>query len=216
MPSVCLDHLVIAAESLEQGAKYIRNILGVEMQVGGQHPQQGTHNLLLKLDHDRYLEVIAIDPSAPKPKRPRWFDLDSPSMQAKLQDRPRLITWAARTNDIQAAVRKCTVEIGQVRQMSRGELNWQITIPQGGSLPFDGLAPALIEWDTEQHPANSLPESSCQLVALEGYYNQPERIQTALALLSLEKEIMIHVAQNISEIGLKAKLATPSGIIILD
>jgi hypothetical protein len=36
----------------------------------------GTHNRLLKLGEGFYLELIAIDPQAPPPGRPRWFGLD--------------------------------------------------------------------------------------------------------------------------------------------
>lgn len=216
MPSTSLDHLVIAATSLAQGATYIRERLGVGMQAGGQHVRQGTHNLLLKLGRECYLEVIAIDPTGTKPRQPRWFDLDSPAMHARLRERPRLITWVARTDDIHASVRLCHIDIGQVQPMSRGGLNWQITIPQDGALPLAGLMPALIEWDTDQHPASGLPNSDCRLVALEGYHNQVGLIQKALASLSLEKAITTHAVRSPKEIGLMAQISTPAGTAVLD
>ncbi len=216
MSSVCLDHLVIAAASLEQGATYIREKLAVEMQVGGQHDRQGTHNLLLKLDQGRYLEVIAIDPIGTKPCHPRWFTLDSPTIQAKLRERPRLITWVAKTDDIHTLVRHCNIDIGQVQPMNRGELNWQITIPQDGTMPLDGLVPALIEWGTDQHPSSRLPNLGCDLIALEGYHNQPRFIQEILASISLEKEMAIHPVSSVKAIRLMAQINTPSGIVLLD
>lgn len=45
------------------------------------HPQFGTHNRCLGMEDGIYLEVIAVDPEAPPPSRPRWFGLDDPSMQ---------------------------------------------------------------------------------------------------------------------------------------
>jgi len=216
MPSPCLDHLVIAATSLEQGAAYVHEKLGVEMQAGGQHPRQGTHNLLLGLGKERYLEVIAIDPAGIKPSRPRWFELDSPAMQAKLRERPRLVTWVARTDDIHTSVQQCNVDIGKIQPMSRGDLNWQITIRADGSLPFEGLVPALIEWNTEQHPAACLPESHCRLVELEGRHPQSGRVQRALSSLALEKATEIKTAGCATEVGLRAGVATPSGVIVLD
>lgn len=36
----------------------------------------GTHNLMLRLGDSSYLEIIAINPAAPAPGRPRWFALD--------------------------------------------------------------------------------------------------------------------------------------------
>jgi len=216
MSSPCLDHIVIAAATLDQGAAYIREKLGVEMCPGGQHLRQGTHNLLLGLGGDCYLEVISIDPAATKPSQPRWFDLDSPAMQARLKERPQLITWVARTEDIHASVRQCPVDIGTIQPMSRGELNWQITIPADGSLPFAGLVPALIEWDVSRHPASRLPESNCRLLALEACHHHPEYIRQALSSLTLENEIEVKVADCATEVGLRARIDTPFGIIILD
>ena len=106
MPYACLDHLVVAADSLSQGAAYLEEMLGVALQAGGQHSSQGTHNLLLGLGPECYLEVIAIDPAGGTPAHPRWFELDSPELQARLRERPRLLTWVARTDDIQATVEK--------------------------------------------------------------------------------------------------------------
>lgn len=33
------------------------------------------------MEDGMYLEVIAVDPDAPAPTRPRWFSLDDPTMQ---------------------------------------------------------------------------------------------------------------------------------------
>lgn len=71
-----LDHLAVAAETLEDGREAVETALGVRLQPGGQHPHFGTHNMLLGLEDGLYLEVISIDPAAPKPGYARWFDLD--------------------------------------------------------------------------------------------------------------------------------------------
>ncbi len=71
-----LDHLAIVAPTLEEGVAYVEKTLGVPMAAGGKHPEMGTHNRLLRLGDDIYLEVIAVDPEAPRPERPRWFGLD--------------------------------------------------------------------------------------------------------------------------------------------
>ena len=57
-----LDHLVVAAATLEQGEDYIESRLGARPLRGGKHVAMGTHNSLLRLGEKTYLEVIAVDP----------------------------------------------------------------------------------------------------------------------------------------------------------
>ena len=61
----------------------------------------GTHNSVLRLGEAMYLEIIAVNPVAPRPSRPRWFELD----RLETDSAPRLTTWIARTHDIHAAAR---------------------------------------------------------------------------------------------------------------
>jgi hypothetical protein len=77
------DHLIIGAHTLEQGAAFIEALLGVQPQAGGRHVAMGTHNRVLKLGARAYLEVIAIDPAAAAPSRPRWFGLDDANIRRK-------------------------------------------------------------------------------------------------------------------------------------
>jgi len=121
-----IDHITITAPSLEAGAALVRQCLGVAPQRGGQHPRMGTHNLLLRLGEAMFLEVIAIDPEAPAPSRPRWFALDELAADAQ----PRLSCWVARTPDIRAAAAAACEPLGHVEPMSRGALNWLITLPR--------------------------------------------------------------------------------------
>lgn len=159
-----LDHLIVACTDLDTGAAWVAERLGVEPKPGGQHPLMGTHNRVLRLGAGVYLEVIAIDPGAPAPTRPRWFDLDSPDMQARLAVSPALITWAVRTDKIVEAVTRVP-ELGQVHATSRGALAWRITIPEDGKLQFGGLLPTVLQWDSA-HPTETMPDSGCELVEL--------------------------------------------------
>ena len=103
MIGAAFDHLIVAAATLEQGDAYIEARTGVRPLRGGKHVAMGTHNAVLRLGPRTYLEVIAIDSDAPAPKRARWFELDRPAMQASLEASPRLVAWAARCTDIDAA-----------------------------------------------------------------------------------------------------------------
>ena len=66
-----IDHIAVTAPSLEAGAEYVWEALGVPLQPGGEHERMGTHNLLLRLGESTYLEVTAPNPRAPKHQRPR-------------------------------------------------------------------------------------------------------------------------------------------------
>ena len=42
-----IDHIVIGARTLEEGARYVEETLGVKPVKGGVHPGVGTHNICL-------------------------------------------------------------------------------------------------------------------------------------------------------------------------
>jgi hypothetical protein len=67
-----LDHITVVAPSLEAGAAYVEAALGVVPGAGRTHPGMATHNLLLALGPDVYLEVISADPGAVPVRRPRF------------------------------------------------------------------------------------------------------------------------------------------------
>lgn len=161
-----LDHIVVAATTLEQGAAYVERVLGVELSEGGKHAFMGTHNKLLHLGNGTYLEVIAIDPSAPAPQHPRWFNLDDPGFQQSLCAAPRLIHWVARTLDIKTATTEIEGADIPIIAASRGALHWKITIPDDGSLPMAGAFPTLIEWPEGPHVSENMSNHGLKLEKL--------------------------------------------------
>jgi len=172
----------------------------------------GTHNRLLRLGPQLYLELIAIDPAAPPPTRPRWFALESAQMQARLAERPRLIHWVARSADIAAESANCPEALGEIMPMRRGGFEWLISVPADGSLPGAGLIPSLIEWRVPQHPAAGLPETGCALMKLEGFHPEPGHIAEALAGLGLDQALALHPAAPDEAPELLAYLKTPLGL----
>jgi Glyoxalase-like domain len=183
-----LDHLVVAAGSLEEGSAFVRDSLGLEMQAGGRHERMGTHNRLLRLGADSYLEVIALDPLGIKPDVPRWFGLDS------FLGPPRLVHWVVRV------VRAAGVDLesvslpehGPVQTMTRGALSWRISIPANGELPGDGLIPTLIAWDSGSvHPSQGLEDRGCELFGLEGWHHEANLIASRLKALGVEDLIRL-------------------------
>lgn len=214
MPACELDHIVIAAASLEDGADYIRERLGVEIPAGGRHESMGTHNRLMRLGPNRYLEVIAINPSAAAPDRPRWYALDEPEMRARLEQGPALITWVLRTADIIAAVQAAAVPLGAVTSVSREMLSWRLTVPADGHLPGGGVLPHLIEWDGGARPWEALPDQGFALDELTLTHPDPDWLAGALRTLCARGFSSVTVVAGDTP-GLSARISTPAGDIVV-
>ena len=212
MVRAALDHLVVAAATLEEGEDYVESRLGARPLRGGKHVAMGTHNSLLKLGEKIYLEVIAIDPDGVAPGRPRWFGLDTAALRAAVQEAPRLIHWVARTDDIFAARRACPVDCAEVHAMARGKFEWRITIPADGRLPGGGVLPTLIQWADERHPTDAMPDAGIRLVALAAAHPEPDAIRSVLTALSLANTLQVTFAVTPR---VAAMLRTARGPVVL-
>ena len=203
-----IDHLVISAPTKARGIEYVADLLGVTPTGGGFHPKMGTHNALLRLGEETYLEVIAIDPDARDPERPRWFGLDHLAVDSE----PQLITWVCRTSDIETATQNTPFAAGSITEMSRGNLHWLISLPDDGSLIWEGIAPNLIQW-SDQPPVISMPVSSCELESLE--LNHPQAIRLNNWLQEVEFDSPCLTVSDAAPISIKAKIQTPRGLCTL-
>lgn len=220
-PASQVDHLVIAAQTLEQGVAWCESTLGVTPRAGGEHPLMGTHNRLLQISSPgyprAYLEIIAINPQAPEPGRSRWFDLDDTALQQAIQDQPRLVHFVARTADAAAAAKKLRglgIERGTLVQAERptpeGLLRWQISVRNDGQRLFYGALPTLIQWE-ETHPADALPGSGLALESLRACHPRVVDLQAAHAAIGLQG-----VALEQGPPNLLATLSTPKGTVVLE
>lgn len=199
-----LDHLAVAAETLEDGRATVEETLGTALQPGGRHAHFGTHNMLLGLEDGLYLEVIAIDSDAPAPDRPRWFDLD------RFAGPPRLGNWICRAEDLEAMAARFP-GVGLPVALARGDLRWRMAVPEDGILPFDGMFPALMQWDVDDHPARRLAPSGCRLDRF--IVSHPEAGELARLL-----DPVLDDARVVYEPGpaaLRAELTTPAGRRVL-
>jgi hypothetical protein len=196
---------------LEEGVEWVERRLGVTVGSGGKHDVMGTHNRLLSLGPGRFIEVIAVDPEAPKPLQPRWFELDRPAMQERLARGPALIHWVARTDDIEAAIDATASGVRpEVVPLARGAFRWKIAVPADGSLPRDGIAPTLIQWFS-QHPTEVLPDAGCRLEALVLHHPDAPGVLHALrfAGLSPDDPVQAHHEGN----GLEVRIRSPQGTV---
>lgn len=215
-----IDHLVVAADSLDEGVRWCQNTLGVTPGPGGNHALFGTHNRLLRLrsaEHRlAYLEIIAIDPSASPTREAglrRWFDLDDPSILQQLeQSGPQLLHWVASVPDITASVsdlHALGIDRGRVIEASRptpqGLLQWKITVRDDGQRLFGGLLPTLIEWGTD-HPALSMTGPVIALHSLRLQHPQAEALQLALQTIGFNQLVVTN-----GPLGLFAEFALADG-----
>jgi len=218
-----LDHLVIAARTLEEGADFIAAKLGVEMTGGGAHPLMRTHNRLLNLWGGAYLEVIAIDPNAepietPETPRPRLFALDDPAQRKRLEAGPQLVHWVVGVNRPKSLTRwqaQHPERIPAVVAMTRGGNAWGLTVPADGAFPAwqgagDGLLPSLIQWDTPQHPSESLPETGIALKSLTGFHPRAHLISEQLAWLGVSHLMQVEVTAGTPVLVAEFELADGS------
>jgi hypothetical protein len=171
-----IDHIVVVAQTPEQGAAWCEATLGITPQPGGDHPQFGTHNRIFKIATPSfplaYFEIIAIKKAATQAintpakgvnlgvnsgkneaKNSRWFDMDDAALQAAVAKEPRLVHFVANTDDIQAgraALKAVGIDRGAAVEASRptrkGRLEWKITVRDDGQRLFNGALPSLIQW----------------------------------------------------------------------
>ena len=146
-----LDHLAIAARTLEEGAAWL-GARGLTLEPGGRHPGLGTHNRLMSLGPGEYLELIAPDPD--QDVQPGWFGL------AGFDGPPRIAGWVARLSPLVAPPGT------RIAQARRGDLSWRITLPEAGQMPRDGAEPMRIDWGQGPHPADRLPDRGVRLTRL--------------------------------------------------
>jgi Glyoxalase-like domain len=208
--TIHFDHLVVAARTLAEGVAWVESRVGVPVGAGGKHAVMGTHNRLLSLGPGRFLEVIAIDPDAPPPGRPRWFELDTPSMRARLERSPALIHWVVRTDDIARAIAATAGGKPEVLSLVRGEARWKIGVPASGSLAQSGTAPTVIQWESK-HPSEVLPDSGCRLERLVVHHPDAPAMLDALHHAGLLPEEPVEAHHGAPR--LEARLRTPRGIV---
>ena len=204
--SLRFDHIAVSARTLEEGAAHVRECLGIDMPSGGQHAAMGTHNLLMSLGPDTFLEVIATDPSASPIQRARWFNLDNFSGSA------RLGTWIVNVKDLMQSCADLPVELGPATKITRGALSWQMAVRDDGSMPFDGAFPMLMQWPDGPHPAARMTDLGCRLEQMTVVHPKATEIQQMLQGQLDMADIHFETSDAMS---IRAEIKTPNGIKLL-
>jgi hypothetical protein len=205
-----VDHLLFGTSDLDKGIALVEKLTGVRAVIGGSHPGVGTRNALLSLGGRRYLEIIGPDPAQ--------TTFTSRQDVRKLSE-PRLITWAAATNDIAALAKRLTESGTQVfgpRDGSRARpdgkvLKWQsMAVMHESGADLTDPVPFLIEWAPDSvHPSQDSP-SGCTLQSLEFEAPKASAVLEDLRRLGIEA-----VVKEAKAPRLIATLKTPKGSVTL-
>ncbi len=202
-----IDHLVHATPDLDATVAELAG-RGLVLSPGGAHDGLGTRNALADLGGGAYLEVIGPDPEQPEPAQPRPFGIDG-------LDEPRLVAWAVRVADLDAAVaaaRSRGHDPGAARDMARlrGDgvrLAWRLT-PPPAAVPE--VVPFLIVWGDTEHPSRTAARGA-RLESFTAVHPDPAGVQDRLAALGIT-DLTVEPAPAPA---LRVVIATPSGLVNL-
>ena len=182
-----LDHILLGASSLDYGVSWLEERSGVRAAIGGVHPGRGTRNALLSLGPRRYLEIIAPDPQQSGANNEMVNHLRT------IQE-PRLVGWAAHTNDLNAVVQKAAAEGIAVENPRDGSR----TRPDGKTLrwksfglkeDYAGVLPFFIEWGANSvHPSQDAP-AGCSLQHFFVESPAVKEVRSVAAKLGLDLDV---------------------------
>ena len=204
-----IDHLVYAVPDLQEGITQVEELLGVGLSAGGQHPTQGTQNVLLNLGESCYFEILAVDETNTDIPPPRWMGID-------LIQTPKLSRWCLKSDhltDDAAILSQYKAELGKVvegkRRLANGEmLSWELSLPL--SEPEVEIAPFLINWsNSKAHPTDSLPEV-CKLERMEFSHPEPKVMGPLFQAFQLEVAI-----KQSDQPAISAWIQCPNGLVRL-
>jgi hypothetical protein len=183
-----LDHLTVIAPTLVEGVAHVRACLDLDVPFGQRHAYMGTHNHLLQLGDTVYLEIVALDPDAEPPTRPRWFGLDDQRrVRSDWDDGRRLRGWVARTDAIDAAIAGREEIFGKTIPLPAVNSSFDIAIPKDGSLPLDGAAPSIIDRRGKPRSMAMIADLGARLRAFTIEHPDPGFVATLYRSLTLDR-----------------------------
>jgi hypothetical protein len=205
-----LDHITVIAPSLAAGVAHVRACLDIDVPFGRQHPDMGTHNHLLRLGDAVYLEIIAVDPAAPAPARPRWFGLDSHAAVRLAWDNGlRLRGWVARTDSIDTVLPRHEAVLGRKVAFTSANGSFFFAIPDDGSLPLGGAAPSVIDRQGKPPSVATMADRGARLESLTVTHPDPDLIRTLYTTLGVADPPEVHKG---GQLRYRALIRTPGGM----
>ena len=162
-----LDHIVFGSFTLDEGTKFVENILQAKLSEIGYHKDIGTHNRVIRISEKVYLEVIAVDPKTSNLNNRKWFNLDNSKLQSKLKKSPQVIGYVIENDNM-----NITKYYDPFFESSRDIYKWQFAMPTVNNnilkseIVEAGMIPSLISWKSDK-PVYQMKKNQFELLSLE-------------------------------------------------
>lgn len=221
-----VDHFVIGLPHemlVEEGIAWFEGLTGVRPNMGGKHKGYGTHNAIVGLGDNCYLELLAVDPE----QRPPGGEIAAAVSWMGMQENrpaPRMLTWCMHPvaggmglESLVEGANAAGYNPGEIKPFSRAtstgeELRWRSVFNHYSSpLLGGGLVPFLIEWLDGAAPPPKTAPKGISLVDIRAGHPKPEEVVPILTALGL-RDWPIAVAP---EPFLEIEIETPKGRIVL-
>lgn len=205
-----IDHIVYCVNDLNAAISDLESRLGIAPTYGGRHMTQGTHNAILDLSENCYLEILAVDKENKTISHNRWMGID-------LVQRPMITRWALKSKDLisdQQYLQSVDSNLGQIVEGSRktpvgNQLAWRMLLPLAE--PVVEILPFMVDWSSsDTHPTQNLPKG-CTLKSFALRTPDTSRVHTTLSSI-LEAEPELEFAE---EPQILVTIEGPSGIVTL-
>lgn len=209
-PRHSVDHIVLGVNNLQFGMAQLKALTGVDPVIGGVHPSLGTHNALISLGDESYLELLAPNPDAD----PASVSAMGSSYLQKIQPLRQVtpVLWALGSTDLEKTrglLGDVGIELGEPAPGSRRKPDGSLLQWQTAELisPGSAAAPFFIQWAGPGTPAHSTPKG-CTLSRLS--LAADGQLRTMLQTLAVPVDF---VEQGDAPISIE--LSCPTGLVVL-
>jgi hypothetical protein len=205
-----LDHITVIAPALADGVAHVRSCLGIDVPFGQRHGYMGTHNHLLQLGGEVYLEIVALDPEGQAPGRARWFGVDDQNaVRANWNAGRRLRGWVARTDVIDKVLAGREDIFGRKVSLPWREPSFEFAIPDDGSLPLGGAAPSLIDRRGKPRAMATIADLGARLRSFTLEHPDPAGISQLYRDLAIDRPPVVVPGDSVRY---RALIETPAGV----
>lgn len=209
-PRHTVDHIVLGVNNLWFGMAQLKALTGVDPVIGGVHPSLGTHNALISLGDETYLELLAPNPDA----APASINAMGRGYLQKIRSLRQItpVLWALGSTDLERTrnlLGDAGIELGAPAPGSRRKPDGSLLAWQTAELvsPGSDASPFFIQWTGPGTPADNTPKG-CTLSRLSLAVDS--QLRKMLQTLDVPVDF---VEQGVAPISIE--LSCPTGLVVL-